>query len=576
MADFKTFIEYASEQRILALLIKERVKVALKSKLENTQNNYRNFTEDFENLKISEQVAVLMPTRNWVRPQKKERFVDGVAKSSKQILTRSLALTIKRDKKKQLAKRPAYLNLQKAFIEDIIAEIKSAEPLSFTSIEIMGKKKKVKRENGVTIEIQRPLCLFVNLKEKMLISLMNSYLSEVFDPLLHEEILSYRPLRTYHGNENVITNRDNAMDNLKEYMRYCGKKNIYVAECDIQKFFDSINHDVVKKCFAQLASKLKENHPEFEYEQVERILDAYLNSYSFYKNVLTINEENISKGINKRFEAPKDEDFISRGCYSKEEFESAKERIGIPQGGAISGLIANVVLNAVDNQTVLKKKDCEKFFSRYGDDILLMHTNKEECERLINEYCEALTDSKLLYHELKSVNDEDVRRRGVLLRPAYWDIKSRKPFLWGRSKNKEEDQVDWVGFLGYEIRRTGEIRIRRSSLNDKFKNIKRRYRSGAKTNIAKGKFAGNIEKEIANRIEKFITEGLTSARSLSANKYLNTQTSKLDKYTKKQLANLLYKIHKNNPSALTKEAFQALLNQTLPTLNCYRESVTKG
>jgi hypothetical protein len=118
MADFKTFIEYASEQRILALLIKERVKVALKSKLKNTQNTYRNFTDDFENLKISEQIAVLMPTRNWVRPQKKERFVDGVAKSSKQILTRSLALTIKRDKKKQLAKRPAYLNLQKAFIED--------------------------------------------------------------------------------------------------------------------------------------------------------------------------------------------------------------------------------------------------------------------------------------------------------------------------------------------------------------------------------------------------------------------------------------------------------------------------
>ena len=45
-------------------------------------------------------------------------------------------------------------------------------------------------------------------------------------------------------------------------------------------------------------------------------------SYSFYKNVLTINEDNISKGINKRFEAPKDEDFISRGCYSKEEFEA--------------------------------------------------------------------------------------------------------------------------------------------------------------------------------------------------------------------------------------------------------------
>jgi hypothetical protein len=42
MADFKTFIEYSSEKRILELLIKERVKVALKNKLENSNNNYRN------------------------------------------------------------------------------------------------------------------------------------------------------------------------------------------------------------------------------------------------------------------------------------------------------------------------------------------------------------------------------------------------------------------------------------------------------------------------------------------------------------------------------------------------------
>ena len=257
MASFKTFIEYSSRKRILELLIKERVKVALKNKLENSNPNYRQQEETPE--KLCEQVAMLMPVRDWVRPRKKERE----DKSNKQILTRSLALTIKRDSK--LAEQPAYLACQNEFIESIIKEVQSTKPLEFSSIQIIGKKKKVK--DG--IEIQRPLCMFTDLKEKMLISLMNSYLTEVFDPFLHEEILSYRPLRNYQGStEKIFTNRDNAMDNLKAYMQWCGSRKIYVAECDIQKFFDSINHDVVRMCFADMASRVKAVNPEFSYAEV--------------------------------------------------------------------------------------------------------------------------------------------------------------------------------------------------------------------------------------------------------------------------------------------------------------------
>ena len=256
----------------------------------------------------------------------------------------------------------------------------------------------------------------------------------------------------------------------------------------------------------------------------------------------------------RKYESPKEDLFIERGCYTREEFYTSTDRIGIPQGGALSGLISNVVLSTVDNDSILKGDDPDRFFCRYGDDIILMHTSKKECERLIDLYCSTLTESKLLYHEFVSVADSQFRKPDGTVRPGLWDQKSRRPFLWGR-KEGETEQVDWIGFLGYEIRYTGEVRIRRSSLNDKFKGIKRKYRTGAQTRIAKGELSKHsreyIEKEILGRIERFRNDGLTTAKSLNRNRYCMTQVMKLDRYASKWLYRLLYKIaSKNN---MTKE-----------------------
>ena len=55
---------------------------------------------------------------------------------------------------------------------------------------------------------------------------------------------------------------------------------------DIQKFYDVINHDVVLRCFRQIAqeAQLPQSH------EVERILKAYLDSYSFQKDIMSLNE----------------------------------------------------------------------------------------------------------------------------------------------------------------------------------------------------------------------------------------------------------------------------------------------
>ena len=557
-----SFIEYASEQLILKLLIKERVKIALKRKAE---------TESISNL-VREVLSMMPPRDSWVRPRRNERIINttGEKRSTKQILAKSIALTIK--KHRQNAQKHAYLTRLDSFIGNIREELTSEKKLTFNSIKIIGKSKS--RKDGV--EILRPLCTFNSLSEKILIALANSYLSEIFDPLLHEELLSYRPARFYHNSEQrKITTRDDAIENLQKYRQRYSRTGIYVVECDIQKYFDTINHDVIRKHFDAFAQTIMQQSGEFGYCYVRRILDAYLDSYSFYCNVVPLNEPLMRDAKHpKRYEAPKSKLFIDRGCYTDEQFNRSRKLIGIPQGGALSGLISNVILSSIDTSSILKCHDPRLYFCRYGDDILLMHTSKERCQTLIDRYCNALTENKLLYHDFVSVSGEEYMRPDGRTRPSVWSQKSRSPFLWGRS-DTERDKMDWIGFLGYEIRYTGEVRLRRSSFDDKMKIIKSRYRRTAKSRLAKGEIEfwlndqsntyinrknETLEEAFMHKVENFCGEGLSGAKSLNRNKYSTTQALKLNQYAARHMFKLLYKIIKRNniPQEYIDKYWQAL------------------
>lgn len=533
-----TFLEYASDEQIVKHLIKERVKVAINKGLKESEvaGGYVS--------PIAREIAQLMPPRPWKKPRRQERLcVDtGEKRTNKQILTRSLALTIKAHRK-ETNKRP-YLQRLDDFVHNIQKEIRSTSELSFKdSIRIAGKLKKVNSEG---VHILRPLCSFHSLRDKTLISLVNSYLSEVFDPLLHEEVLAYRPLRFYHNStKRVLTDRDNSIANLQNYRKRFVRGGVYVAECDIQKYFDTINHDVIRNSFDSFASMLEKENGDFGYKYARRILDAYLNSYSFYNCVANRNEELLKGSPARMFEAPKDSLFIERGCYTQEEFERSRDKIGIPQGGALSGLISNVILSSIDRRSILAQNNNKLFFSRYGDDILLMHPSQEVCQQLIDTYREELTQNKLLYHEFVNVSDEGYMRPDGRTLPAVWSQKSRNPFLWGRSAT-EQNAMDWIGFLGYEVRYTGEVRLRRSSFDDKMKNIKRRYYKAAQTQLAKGQDPKITEERILKKINYFKTDGLTRAKSLNRNIYSTTQARKLDAYTNLHIYKLLYKIARNN------------------------------
>lgn len=84
--------------------------------------------------------------------------------------------------------------------------------------------------------------------------------------------------------------------------------------------------------------------------------------------------------------------------------EEKRMRVGVPQGGALSLMIANFVLNDVD-EVITKKEDDNRLFVRYCDDMILLHTDLDECKRLMDAYTESLVSHGLYYHAFSTVSE---------------------------------------------------------------------------------------------------------------------------------------------------------------------------
>ena len=517
-----SFAEYVSERTIIDLVVKERVKIASKGSLSG-----KSVPE------TALELQKITPRRNdWRRLRLHSRVGRT---STEELNTATLRNTINFDLRKYRsgeAKAPKYLRRLLEFTSNIIDIVNSDAPIDFNDcIRIMAKFKK----NEGDTAIYRPLSLYTSLEAKTLISLATGYLSSVLDKHLHREILSYRPKREYHGQKHYATDGNDAIIGLRKFADDHRGQHIYVAECDIQKFFDIINHDVVLKCFADIASEA--GLPD--YHQVERILKAYLDSYSFQKDVMNLNDdENYwsryqkqQKIKNHRFAWVDDECFST--CYeSEEEFKACRDYLGVPQGGALSCIISNVVLNSVD-KAVVDEGDPDRFFARYGDDIILAHTSYEKCCELMDAYVSALEEHHLPYHTFKSLSD---CKDGEKTLKSFWDMKSKSPFLWGPG---EGNAFEWIGFVGYEVKYTGETRIRKSTLDKKFGAINKKYHSCIKKDEPKN-FSGYMQS--TRRKIAGIPSSLSKMRALNLNRYSIFQAKSLDRYRLHKIERLQAKL----------------------------------
>lgn len=131
-------------------------------------------------------------------------------------------------------------------------------------------------------------------------------------------------------------------------------KTVWALKCDISKFFDSVNHEILLKL---LSRKIKDKN-------LMDLLDKIIRSYSVRKN-------------------------SSGHC-------------GIPLGNLTSQLFSNVYLNQLDQ--FVKRNLSEKCYVRYADDFIILSRDKTHLENLIPKLRNFLReDLKLLLHPKKII-----------------------------------------------------------------------------------------------------------------------------------------------------------------------------
>lgn len=186
--------------------------------------------------------------------------------------------------------------------------------------------------------------------------LSEKYEEIVKDKKLHENILAFRKL----DKKCNIDFAYQAFEDIKQFGE------CVVVALDFEKFFDTLNHSVLKKqwCHILGTSSLPKDH------------------YNIYKSLTKFSKVD-KKNIFKKFDIPKRnpkstgkkricsiEDF--RNIVRKEGFIKQNGTVGIPQGSALSGLLSNIYMLDFDEKMKSFAEEKNGTYYRYCDDILII------------------------------------------------------------------------------------------------------------------------------------------------------------------------------------------------------------
>lgn len=278
----QSFIRFVTEDRILEILIKERVKWIGKEKEARKKSS------------VFKVVRELLPAqRTWVTPGKRHRsHLNNERTRHLKNNATALRKTIKRDRSGVIddkvgmkdRSRPGYLPKLYRFVADIMEAVATGDvtlvPPNTTAI-----FKEAKYQEDQVVVTFRPISVYEDLKTKVLIKLASEYLTHLLDPFFHEEILSYRLRRDYHGEhpkERYMTKADDAVPNILKFKK--AHETVWVAECDIKKFYDIVNHQCVRESLDRLIDQNGIDRKKAA--GAISILNTYLDGYNFKESVL--------------------------------------------------------------------------------------------------------------------------------------------------------------------------------------------------------------------------------------------------------------------------------------------------
>lgn len=206
-------------------------------------------------------------------------------------------------------------------------------------------------------------------------------LSIIYEPIFSENSYGFRPNR----------NAQDAVLKAKEIMNNGYK---WVVDLDLEKFFDTVNQDLLISIIRR-----------------------------------TVNEDKVVSIIRK---------YLQAGVLVNEVFEKTEQ--GTPQGGNISPILSNIMLNELDKE--LEKRSLQ--FVRYADDCVIFTKSKKSAERVMENI------TKFIETKLRLKVNKD---------------KSKVDRPW---------RIKYLGFSFYQAKGKIEIRIHPKSIakfKDKIREI---------------------------------------------------------------------------------------------------------
>jgi RNA-directed DNA polymerase len=207
-------------------------------------------------------------------------------------------------------------------------------------------------------------------------------LEEEFDHEFSESSFGFRPGRSAH-------------DALKQAKGYVEEGHIYVVDMDLEKFFDRVNHDIL---MSRLAKKIGD-------KRLLKIIRRFLTAGIAMQNGVVVSRQE-----------------------------------GTPQGGPLSPLLSNILLDEVDKE--LERRGHK--FCRYADDQ--------------NIYVRSQRAGERVFESIKKFLETKLKLKVNLEKSAVAEVQERK-------------------FLGYQIQNNGDLRVAPKSLTrvkDKIRELTKR------------------------------------------------------------------------------------------------------
>lgn len=235
----------------------------------------------------------------------------------------------------------------------------------------------------------RALCL-LTLPDRVIDRIAARYLRGKFDQLLSSSAWAYclptagKPFPQHHQ----------AVEGIRNFLSAHHHESLWGAECDLKKFFDCIDHRIAQAAFRAACSSVFELG-DIVNQRACQIFRAHLQCYDFQADVegrAAMLLRNHGSGASFCWPAGE------LRAFHSEAFPNL--RIGVPQGTAISGVTANLVLSLADFAVEDAAADLEgqvKYW-RFCDDMLQLAETKENCSTIFDAYLAAVRSLRLPIH----------------------------------------------------------------------------------------------------------------------------------------------------------------------------------